>query len=117
MIGTINISQIEFFAFHGCHESERAVGNRFTVDLHLDYDCQKAAETDSIEFALNYQNVCALIKEEMNKPCNLLEHLSANILNTLYVNFAQIIKAKITVAKHNPPIGCKMAYTSVTLEK
>ena len=116
MKGIIEINNIEFFAFHGCHESERTVGNKFTVDLSLVYDCTLAVSTDNIENALNYQLVCNIVASEMQKSCNLLEHLASNILTKLKDSFPELEKAKVKVCKHNPPIGCKINYTSVTLE-
>ena len=117
MIGIIEIEDMEFFAYHGCFEAERVVGNKFVVNICLHYDCTCAASSDNIEDALNYQVVYGIIAEEMAKSSNILEHIGQRILTELYLVFPQLQYAKIKISKMNPPIGGKMKSTSVTLEK
>ena len=53
----IEIEGMEFFAFHGCYETERVVGNKFMVYARIETDCSKAAQTDNIEDALSYLTI------------------------------------------------------------
>lgn len=114
-MGTIRIEQMEFYSFHGCYEEERIVGNRFIVDLELEYDSTRACGSDRIEDALNYQTAYDLVKEEMKTKSYLLEHIACRILDTLFVSFTQLEKATVKVSKLNPPMGGKIKAVSVEM--
>lgn len=115
MTDFIEIEGMEFYAYHGCYETERIVGNKFLVDAYIEADCIPASESDDINKAVNYQRAYELIKEEMHIKSHLLEHVCKRILDTLYVNIEGINKAKVKVSKLNPPMGGKINKVSVTL--
>jgi dihydroneopterin aldolase len=91
------------------------VGNGFLVDVTLETDCDRAASSDNLEDALNYQAVYDLVKKEMQVKSHLLEHLAKRILDSLYAGFPSIQKAKVKVSKLNPPMGGQIGKASVTL--
>jgi 7,8-dihydroneopterin aldolase/epimerase/oxygenase len=116
-MGLIEIEGMEFYAFHGYFEAEKIVGNRFLVNLAIETDCEKAAQSDRLEDALNYQSVYQMIYEEMQKPSSLLENVAGRILNRLYDEFEIISKAKVKISKMNPPMGGQIEKVSVTLKR
>jgi len=116
-MGLIRIEQMEFYSFHGCFEEERIVGNRFIVDLEMETDMERAAETDKIGDALNYQTAYDLIKLEMKTNSYLLEHIATRILDALFNNFPQLQRASVKVSKMNPPMGGKIKAVSVEIER
>lgn len=117
MLGKIEIEGMEFYAHHGCYETERRVGGKFTVDLYIEADCDKASETDNIEDACNYQRAYEIIKEEIAITSNLLENVCKRMLDSLYKNVSGIKKARVKVSKMNPPMGGQILKTSLTLER
>ena len=116
-MGLIQIESMEFYAFHGHFKEEQIVGNKFLVDLKIEADCSKAAESDDLNDAVNYQIAYNLVKEEMAKKSHLLENIAQRILDSLYNNLSGIEKATVKVQKMNPPMGGKMKSVSVTLTK
>lgn len=114
-MGVIEIEGMEFYAYHGHFPAEQVVGNRFIVDLTLFTDCSKAAKSDDLTDALNYQTVYLIVKEEMQIKSHLLEHVAGRILNRLENNFESIEKAKVKISKLNPPMGGQIEKVSVTL--
>lgn len=116
-MGIIRIEQMEFYSFHGHYVEEQIVGNRFIVDLEMETDCSKAAETDNLDDALNYQRAYELIREEMKEKSYLLEHIANRILDTLFDNFPTLDRAEVKVAKLSPPMGGKIQAVSVTLQR
>lgn len=116
-MGIVEIEGMHFYAYHGHFEAERIVGNDFLVDVWLETDCLKAAASDDLEDALNYQAVYDLIKKEMQVKSHLLEHVAGRILNALFVDFPSIQKARIKVSKLNPPMGGQIEKASVTLSR
>ena len=116
-MGWIIIEGIKFYAYHGHYEAEKIIGNYFVVDVHIKTDCLKAAVSDNLTDALNYQEVFLLVQAEMQKKSNLLENVANRILNLLFERFPQIKKAKVKVSKLNPPMGGETEKTSVLLSK
>ena len=117
MIGVIELENMEFFAYHGCFNEERTIGNIFLVDLYLEVDMTECTESDNLKDALSYPIAYEIVKHEMEIPSNLLEHVAARILSTLYDRTYGIKKARVKVSKMNPPIGGKVERVSVTLTK
>jgi len=116
-MGVIEIEGMEFYAYHGHFPAEQLVGNRFIVELTLFTDCSKAAKSDDLNDALNYQSAYQVVRDEMQITSRLLEHVAARILNRLYVNFISLEKARVKISKLNPPMGGQIGKVSVTLER
>lgn len=117
-MGIIEIEKMEFWAYHGCFKEEQIVGNKFLVDLTIHTDCNKAAGSDELQDALDYQKAYNIVKEEISKNSKLLENICGRILDNLYSTFSnQIINVKVKVSKMNPPMGGQMERVSVTMER
>ena len=117
-MGIIELENIEIYAHHGCFETERVVGNKFLVQARLTADCSKAAESDCIDDALNYQTAYDIIEREMKIPSALLEHVTQRILNALFAQFpSQLKEARITVSKIAPPLRGHVQKASVTMTR
>lgn len=116
-MGIIRIEQMEFYSYHGHYEEERIVGNRFIVDLTMETDCKKAAITDELKDALDYQRAYEVVEEEMKEKSYLLEHIAGRILDALFAHFPELDKAHVKVSKLNPPMGGKIRAVSVELTR
>ncbi|MBI9065263.1 MAG: dihydroneopterin aldolase [Marinilabiliaceae bacterium] len=117
LVGTIELEQMEFYAYHGCFEEEQVVGNRFLVNVTLETDCESASMSDNIQDALNYVTVYELVREEMRQNSHLLEHLTKRIIDSIYRMFPQVLHVKVRVSKMNPPMGGQMKSVSVTFSR
>ena len=117
MKGIVEIEGMEFFAYHGCYETERIVGNKFKAWVRMETDCEAAAATDDIGKALNYASAYEVVAREMMKTSHLLEHVCKRIMDALLAEFPQIEHVEVKVSKLNPPLGGKIEATSVTLSK
>jgi dihydroneopterin aldolase len=117
MTATIELEEIEIYAFHGCYEEEQRVGNKFIVNISLDVECSKASETDNINDALNYVEVYNIVKEEMSIKSHLLEHVTRRIIERIRLTFdsQQLQKVKVKVSKMAPPVGGQMKCVTLTL--
>lgn len=108
---------MRFHAFHGVLPQERVVGNDYVVDVTINYDFSHAMETDELDDTINYASVYLLVKEEMEKPSKLLEHLVGRIGNSLMERYPSITDVSVSVTKQNPPFGadCEGAGVQVHL--
>ncbi len=116
-MGLIQIENMEFYAFHGHFREEQIVGNKFLVDLTIETDMSKPAETDNLKDAVNYQKAYQIVKAEMEKKSYLLENIAGRILNAICSEMTGIKKVTVKVSKMNPPMGGKIGSVSVTMEK
>ncbi len=116
-MGFIEIEGMEFYAYHGHYKEEQIVGNRFLIDLKIETDCRKAAESDDIEDAVNYQTAYKIIKEEMKKKSDLLENIAGRIIDALYDKLDNMKSVTIKLSKMNPPMGGKIKKVSITMTK
>jgi dihydroneopterin aldolase len=53
----------------------------------------------------------------MQQTSNLLEHVTARVIDSLYRHFPEIQWARVKISKMNPPMGGQMNNVSVTLER
>ena len=116
-MGLIHLEDMEFYAYHGHFKEEQIVGNLFMVNLTLQTNMDKAAESDNLKDALNYQTAYKLIEEEMKNKSHLLENIAKRILDTLFDHFDIIEKAEVKVSKMNPPMGGKMKSVSISMDR
>ena len=56
-MGKIEIEGMYFYAYHGHYKAEQVVGNAFNVDLAIETNCDRAALSDDLKDAVNYQAI------------------------------------------------------------
>lgn len=110
---TISLNDVRLYAFHGVMEQERRVGGEYSVSLRVHYNIGKAMETDEVTDTLNYAELLEVVKREMAKPSNLLEHVAGRIGQAVFSTFPLVEAMELTVTKLNPPMGADCAGASV----
>lgn len=117
MTGKVILEGLEFHAYHGVYPHERSSGNKFEVDVIVDTHIQDAAFRDELSGTINYEDLYAVVKSEMEKPSKLLERVGYGIAERILADFPEAISVAVSIAKFNPPIGgvCKKA--AVTISK
>ena len=78
---------------------------------------QKAALSDHLEDAVNYQIAYQLVKREMNKKSSLLENIANRIIDAMYNNLDGLEKVTVKVSKMNPPMGGRIEKVCVEMSK
>lgn len=116
-LAQIALENMEFYAYHGCLEHEKKYGNTFGVDLWMDLNCEMAAKTDNLSDTLNYQEVYDIVKCEMDKPADLIEHVGHRITEAVFSKFENIKKLKVKLIKYQPALGGKVGSVSVTYKR
>jgi dihydroneopterin aldolase len=114
---TIELENMKFYAYHGHYEVEQKVGNHFLVNLLIETGTPVAARTDRLKDALDYQRLYQLVREEMEVPSHLLEHVANRIADKISTEFPMVNRMKVKISKMNPPMGGEMQQVSVTLER
>lgn len=117
MTGRITLEGLEFHAFHGVYPHERESGNWFEVDISVETDVTRAALTDALADAVNYETIFRLVKNEMEKPSHLLEKVAGDIIETIFQTLPAVSEVYLKISKLNPPIGGKCKRASVEVRR
>ena len=114
-MGKILLEGLTFKANHGYHEEERLLGGQFEVNIAITTDFRDAAVHDELSGTVDYEILYKIIKEEMDIPAKLLEHVSERITNRVIKEIKEVKKVKVSLAKFNAPIGgdCRAAIVSM----
>jgi len=105
---------MKFHAFHGVMEEERIIGGTFLVDISYDL-VTNAVETDNIEDTISYAEVFDIVKAEMQKPSNLIEHVAGRIMKVVKSKFPQMDNTTVKISKLNPPVNGEAGKASVSI--
>ncbi len=116
-MGKIQVNNIKLYANHGCLEEEAKIGSWYRVDVEVKASLKKSARTDDLTDTVDYVHLNHIVKEEMQIRSKLLEEVAQRILNRFFKEIRLIQKAKISVAKINPPIGGNVAEVAIILTK
>ena len=106
MTTKIELEKMRFYAYHGVMPQETTVGNDFVVDLIL---------TAPLDDTINYAAVYAVVKEQMDIPSKLIEHVAGRILYALKERFPQLAAVELKLSKLNPPFGGDVHSASIIL--
>ena len=101
----IRMEGMKFYAFHGVLPQENLVGANYYIDLKLKTAFSRAAEPDELEGTVSYADIYTSVKEEMNMPSKLLEHVCQRIARRIFHDFPTIETVDISLFKENPPMG------------
>lgn len=115
--GLIAVEGMLFHAYHGYYAEERHRGGQFRVDVYLKVDLKKAAETDKLENAINYEKVSDLARSVMEEKHHLLEHLAYRLLERIGKDIENITSARVRISKLHPPLPLYVERVFVELEK
>ena len=109
-MGILRLQNMTFFGYHGVSPEERELGQQFEVDVEMAYEMARAAASDRVEDAIDYQGVFDAVEAVVTgEAVHLLEALASRIAETVMERFpAQ--RAVVRVRKMHPPIpgftGC-----------
>jgi dihydroneopterin aldolase len=112
----IELTGIEVHGFHGVLEHERAEGQRFLVDVELDFTDATPAKSDRIEDAIDYRDVVAAVVEVFDsRAYHLLEALAYALAQTLCSRFP-VQRACVRVRKPDVVLSRPVEHAAVVVE-
>ena len=116
-MGIIQVNNIKLYAFHGCLDEEGKIGSEYSVDEEVKADLKKSSKTDELSDTVDYVHLNSIVKEEMAIRSKLLEEVAQRILDRILKEIIMVKKAKVSVAKINPPIGGNVEEVVIILTK
>ena len=105
-IGTVRLVNAVFYAHHGVMQEEHRIGGRYEVDVSVDLDFQKAAQTDDLSKTVDYERVYQLVQDLVTQNrFYLIEKLAYLIAHRVAETYDFAESIEVIVRKPNPPVG------------
>ncbi|MEX0589654.1 MAG: dihydroneopterin aldolase [Xanthobacteraceae bacterium] len=116
MQGTVEIAGLVLFARHGVHESERAHGQRFILDLVLELDFAAAAKSDRLGDTVDYGEVVAVAEAAFrDRHFYLIEASAAHVAGAVLAHFPRAASVRVKVKKPSAPVPAAIDYVAATV--
>lgn len=112
----IILSGMVFYGFHGANSEEKELGQRFIVDLEVEYDLRTAGESDDLTDTINYSRFYQAVKDVMEGPSlNLLEAVAQRIASNI-LERQPVQSVMVRLKKPEVPIkGSILDYAAVQI--
>lgn len=108
------ITQLETDAVIGVYDWERTIRQRLVIDLELFVDQRKAADTDDLQYALDYFAVSEAVKALVTSSSyQLIERLAEAIAQMIHHDFG-VLKLVVTVHKPGAITDAKSVGVKIT---
>jgi dihydroneopterin aldolase len=105
----ILLEGMRFYAYHGVNPEERALGQRFTVDVILAVDLQSAGQSDRLDDTVSYSAVYKVVRGIVEgEPRDLIEAVAESIASQILERFLRVERLSVTVRKPDVPLKGSM---------
>lgn len=115
---SVFLERMQFYGYHGVHPEERALGQRFLVDVALAADLRPAGTSDALAATINYSAVYQRVRAIVEgPPRNLIEAVAEEIAAALLAEFPAT-RVTVTVRKPEAPLrGAMLAAAGVRITR
>lgn len=114
----IKLNEMVFYGFHGTHDEERSLGQRFVVSARLHTDPALDKSIRHLEDTIDYTNVYADIRKVMETQQFHLLEVCANVLADLLIEkYPLLCRVELCIKKPSVPIQGTLASVEVQLCK
>ena len=105
MKARVLIERLELHAYHGWYPHEGEFGQPFSIDIELFTDVERAAASDHLSDALDYETIVAAAKSLfVDVRHKLVERAGVELARGLLARFAEVEEVMVRVRKLKPPI-------------
>ena len=105
MKARVLIERLELHAYHGWYPHEGEFGQPFSIDIELFTDVERAATSDHLSDALDYETIVAAAKGLfVDVRHKLVERAGVELARGLLARFAEVEEVMVRVRKLKPPI-------------
>lgn len=114
----IHLQDLVFYAYHGLHDEEERLGQRFHVDVTCWLDLSGAAETDDYAGTVCYGALVKAMETVVTQNrFKLIERLAAAVADGIFAVDDRIEKARVRIHKPGAPLPIATGRVSVEIER
>ena len=116
MIAQVLIEALELHAYHGWHRHEGEFGQAFLLDLELTTDISRAAASDDLADALDYDRIVSTVRKLfVDTRYKLVEAAAGALVRGLLAEFPAVVSVDLRVRKLKPPIAERLSAVGIHL--
>jgi len=114
----IKITGLKVYAYHGVLDFEKEKGQTFVINANIYYNMENAGDSDLLEDALNYAQVCDFMAEKLReRSWDLIERAATVLCESILQEFDVVTSVQLELCKPFAPIGRPFENVSVNLER
>jgi len=107
-----------FYGYHGLHEAERTLGQRFAIDVNVSSDHELDNKVKSLRDTIDYTQIFEVVKERVeNYKYHLLEKLANEIISAILNDFILVQKVSLKIRKIAVPINGTLDYVELEMQR
>ncbi len=115
----ILLEGLQFYAYHGVNPEERALGQRFLVDVAAAVDLRRAGASDDLHDTVSYSDLYKLVRRIVEgEPRLLIEAVAEAIAGEILAGYPAVSAVTVTVRKPEAPLrGAILAAAGVRIRR
>jgi len=114
----ITLKNMIFYGYHGLHEAERTLGQRFAIDVTVSGDPQLDTEIKTLQDTIDYTKIFEVVKTHVeNFKYHLLEKLANEIIMAILDEFQLVKKIQLKIRKVAVPINGTLDYVELEMTR
>ncbi len=110
---TIELQQLEIYAYHGLFEEESVLGAYYELNISIQYNPSKKLIRE-ISDTIDYTVVYEMLLKRMKQPTALLETIATEFSQQILAEFPIAESVFFSIQKKNPPIHSFVGNVAVT---
>jgi dihydroneopterin aldolase len=111
----VALQGVQFFAYHGFYPQEQVLGNRFIVDVAVEFEQQHHFDDDEIAYTINYEQLYLIADTEMKRTHKLLETVIQAIVDSIKAAYPFVETIQASIKKLNPPLPGQVACSFIEI--
>ncbi|MFA9492614.1 2-amino-4-hydroxy-6-hydroxymethyldihydropteridine diphosphokinase [Streptococcus sp. E17BB] len=114
----LEILGLEIFANHGVFPAEKALGQKFIIDLTLTYDMTKAARTGDLTASIHYGELSQQLTDWLQETSyDLIETAAYRLVEQIFEHYPISQSVTLTLKKPWAPVHLPLETCSVALTR
>ena len=114
----LRIKDLEIYAFHGLFEAEKQLGQKFVIDLKVDYDMTSAARDYNLQASIHYGDLSQQLTDWVQSSAeDLIETVALQLVDKIFQHYPVAQKVDLTLKKPWAPIGLPLDTASVRIQR
>jgi dihydroneopterin aldolase len=113
----ILLNGLIFFGKHGCHDAEKQLGQKFTVDIELECDLTAASHSDALEDTVDYVAVYNAAKEIIEGPSVQLLEVLAQRIADFALQDPKVLSAWVRIRKPHVALPGALDYLGIEISR